>query len=338
MGGIKMPSNPKRFPRSLLLPLLVGLTGILSGCSGKNVAEKALKTLEQMVSPESQESEEPHIINGIEYQNNNQFYADTVSRLLSCIDNGDKDGVKELLCNALKCSEDIDERLDNLVDGFSGDITDVTEYEKNVHAGSASYGVDYTSAFLNNQFYIFTDKQIYCASVSICPLDEKHEDGEDIVGIYSICFETLDYAVGDAETTDTGSVEAAGHACYIDAFYGDSTNYLPVQNGMNKDSIMVYRILPNAGEGGSYEEVLAWDNRDFESFEAAFGEPYAASTRNDNDVYFTDGYMYKLNDSYKYAAITVFRDTGKINSLCIIDISAYRNDEKDDVIFEPEGD
>jgi hypothetical protein len=34
----------------------------------------------------------------------------------------------------------------------------------------------------------------------------------------------------------------------------------------------------------------------------------------------------------------VFRDTGKINSLRIIDISAYRNDDEDDVIFEPEGD
>jgi hypothetical protein len=116
----------------------------------------------------------PNILFGCRrYQNNNQFYADTVSRLLSCIDNGDKDGVKKLLCNALKCSEDIDEQIDNLVDGFSGDITDVTEYEKNVVAGSTSYGVDYTSTFLDNQFYIFTDKQIYCASVSICPLDEK---------------------------------------------------------------------------------------------------------------------------------------------------------------------
>jgi hypothetical protein len=330
-----MSINQKRFTRSLLLILIVGITGMLSGCSGKNAVEKALETLEQNVTTESRET---HIINGIEYQNNNQFYADTVSRLLSCIDSGDKDGVKQLLCNALKCSEDIDERLDNLVDGFSGDITDVTEYEKNVHAGSASYGVDYTSVFLDNQFYIFTDEQIYCASVSICPLDEKHEDGEDIVGIYSICFETLDYAVGDAETTDTGSVEAAGHSCHIDAFYGDSTNYLPVQNAKNKDGIMVYRILPNAGEGGSYEEVLAWNSRDFESFKAAFGEPYAASTRNDNDFYSTDCYVYALSDSYKYAAISVFRDSGKINSLKIIDISAYRNDDEDDVIFEPEGD
>jgi hypothetical protein len=101
---------------------------------------------------------------------------------------------------------------------------------------------------------------------------------------------------------------------------------------------MVYRILPNAGEGGSYEEVLAWNSRDFESFKAAFGEPYAASTRNDNDFYSTDCYVYALSDSYKYAAISVFRDSGKINSLKIIDISAYRNDEEDDVIFEPEGD
>lgn len=44
------------------------------------------------------------------------------------------------------------------------------------------------------------DKQVYNAYVAICPLDEKHEDGEDVVGVYVIHIETLDYDSGEINT------------------------------------------------------------------------------------------------------------------------------------------
>ncbi len=317
--------------------LLVVLSCSLSGCSSSGVKEEAGNDFtEPYISSENQDDDGIHTINGIEYQNNNQFYADTVTQLLTCIDEGNKEGVKTLLCNALKDYEHIDDNIDNLVDGFKGDITSVTEYGQNT-VSSSSYGEDYTSAFLSDSFYVTTDEQIYSVYVAICPLDEKHDDGENIVGIYAIQIETLDYASEDIERPDYDVIEVANKGCFLQSLYGDSSNYLPVQNAANHDSIMIYRLLPNAGYGGSYEEVLAWDNRDYKSFKEAFGEPYAESIRNGkSDTNRTYCYMYKLTDSDKYAAITVFPDTDKINSLRIEDIYAYRNDEADDVILEPE--
>jgi len=40
-----------------------------------------------------------------------------------------------------------------------------------------------TSAFLSDEFYITTDKQVYYALVAICPIDEKHEDGAELVRV-----------------------------------------------------------------------------------------------------------------------------------------------------------
>lgn len=308
------------------LALLFVLVGLLSGCSVGEYIENAT---------DNQADGEEHVINGIEYHYNNQFYADTVTQLLTCIDDGDKEGVRTLLCDALKNDECIDENIDALVDGFEGDIISVTEYGQS-SVGSASYGEDYTSAFLSNSFYITTDEQVYSAYVAICPLDEKHEDGEDIVGIYVIHIETLDYDSGDRERPDFESIEVAKQSCYVQAFYGDSRDYLPVQSAMNRDGIVLYRILPNAGEGGRYEDMAGWDSRDYDSFQTVFGEPYAACTRNDMKSDITDGYIYKLTDSEMYAAITVYRDTGLINTLRIIDINAYRNDEEDEIILEHE--
>ena len=67
---------------------------------------------------------------------------------MDCIDEGDKDGVRALLCSALKNNENIDKNIEELVDGFEGDNISVTEYGQNTMK-SGSYGNDYASAFLS---------------------------------------------------------------------------------------------------------------------------------------------------------------------------------------------
>ncbi len=320
----KVLEMKKRIKSDFILVIMFVSIFLLSGCS-----------MEQDSSSDKQGDGETHIINGIEYHYNNQFYADTVTQLLTCIDEGDKEGVRTLLCSALKNNESIDENIEGLVDGFEGDIIRVTEYGQN-STSSGSYGNDYTSAFLSKEFYITTDKQVYNAYVAICPLDEKHEDGEDVVGVYVIHIETLDYDSGDREIPDFDSIEVAEQDCYVQAFYGESKDYLPVQSAMNKDGIVLYRILPNAGNGGNYADMLNWDSRDFDRFKTVFGEPYAACTRNDMKSLIADGYIYKLKDSEKYASVTVYRDSGEINTLRIMDINRYRNDKEDDVILDHE--
>ncbi len=119
-------------------------------------------------------------------------------------------------------------------------------------------------------------------------------------------------------------------------FYGDGKAYLPVQSATDRDCIVLYRVLPDAGEGGSYEELLCWNSRDFESFKTVFGEPYAASVDIDRKSLIADAYLYRLKDNEKYAMVTVYRDTGIINTLRIVDIHRYRNDKEDITVLEHE--
>lgn len=137
-----------------------------------------ISSLALVISLSSCAIKETPIINGVEYKYNDQFYADTVDQLLTYIDDGDKDGVKSLLCNGLKNSDGIDADIQALIDGFEGDIIRTTEYEKDTVSASSS-GKNYTSAFLSRSFYIITDKQKYGVYIAVCPIDEKHDDGED---------------------------------------------------------------------------------------------------------------------------------------------------------------
>ena len=81
-----------------------------------------ISSLALVISLSSCAIKETPIINGVEYKYNDQFYADTVDQLLTYIDDGDKDGVKSLLCNGLKNSDGIDADIQALIDGFEGDI------------------------------------------------------------------------------------------------------------------------------------------------------------------------------------------------------------------------
>lgn len=97
-----------------------------------------ISSLALVISLSSCAIKETPIINGVEYKYNDQFYADTVDQLLTYIDDGDKDGVKSLLCNGLKNSDGIDADIQALIDGFEGDIIRTTEYEKDTVSASSS--------------------------------------------------------------------------------------------------------------------------------------------------------------------------------------------------------
>ena len=275
-----------------------------------------------------------YVVNGIEYKDNNQFYVHTVDLLLSYIDDSDKDGVKSLLCNGLKNAESIDEDIAALVDGFEGEIIRTTEHEYNT-LSSGSYGAKNASAFLSRSFYIITDKQKYGAYIAVCPFDEKHDEGEDLVGVYAIGIRTLDYMAGDVERTQYGTaIEIADSRCYVAHYYGDGNNYLVAQVGTQYDVNELCRII-NPESVINYDDLIAWNSRDFGSFQEKFGPPYSESLKNSRENVISDKYIYKISDSDKYAIVVVFRDSGIINVLSIKDIeSRWSEDNKYEYILE----
>ena len=77
--------------KKVIAGVLIGLTLGLTGCSVSKLINYEVK-----------------VINGIEYHSDDQFYKDTAEKFLSYLDARDKEGMKSLLCNALKNHEDID--------------------------------------------------------------------------------------------------------------------------------------------------------------------------------------------------------------------------------------
>lgn len=248
------------------------------------------------------------------------FYAETVDSLLKYIDDGDKDGVKSLLCNGLKNSKDIDAKIEALVEGFEGDIVRTTKHDTNTFsAGSA--GKNYNSAFLSQMFYIITDKQKYGIYVAVCPIDEKDEEGEDLIGIYNVYIRTLDYQAGDIKAKEVEEIKIANHICRVTSNYGDSSNYLVAQTGTKFESIDLYRII-NPQSIVTYDDITAWTSRDFSSFQDKFGSPYAENLDNASEHVAADVYIYEISDSDKYAIVAVGRESGVINALSVVDIDS----------------
>lgn len=310
----------------ICLALALGLMMSLSSCAITSLLKK-----------------EVPIINGVEYKNNDQFYADTVDLLLTYIDEGNKEGVRSLLCQGLKDSKDIDANIASLVEGFEGDIVRTTKHETGTEVAS-SIGKNGNSAFLSKTFYVITDKQKYWVSVDICPLDETHDDGEDLVGIYRLFIKTLDYISGDveenaAERKKIEGIKIANHNCYVASQYGDSSNYLVAQVGTRYDVIDLYRII-NPQSIVTYDDVTAWTSRDFIRFQERFGPPYAENLRNVMVYVGADGYIYKISDSDKYALVGVDRENGLINALSVKDIDSRwsKENQYERILYYPRKD
>ena len=131
----------KRIKRACTV-LLIGLFGFtLSGCME---ADEIKDAIESALSDDSTAI----TVNGVEYEDSYEYAIYAVEELMACIDDGDKDGVKALLCSALKNDENTDEYVEALVDGFEGDIVSTTLY-KRFQTPNSSYGEGYNSAFMN---------------------------------------------------------------------------------------------------------------------------------------------------------------------------------------------
>lgn len=144
----------------------------------------------------------------------------------------------------------------------------------------------------------------------------------------------MDYECGDIERNTVNTIEIADHNCCVASGYGDSSNYLVAQTGNKYEVIDIYRII-NPESIVKYDDITAWDSRDFLSFKEKFGSPYAESLDNEKTSVLSDVYIYEISDSNKYAIVAVDRDSGSINSLSVKDIdSRWSEDNKYQYILE----
>ena len=77
---------------------------------------------------------------------------------LKYIDDGDKAGLKKMLCNGLLDMDDTDVGIDALLDGFKGDITDTTYISGDLEAKkTAQWSKTEAVACYESEFYVYTD-------------------------------------------------------------------------------------------------------------------------------------------------------------------------------------
>ena len=146
----------------------------------------------------------------------------------------------------------------------------------------------------------------------------------------------MDYESGDIECNTANTIEIADHNCCVASGYGDSSSYLVVQTGNKYEVIDIYRII-NPQSIVKYDDITAWNSRDFLSFKEKFGAPYAESLDNDKEHVLADVYMYEISDSNKYAIVAVGRDDGSINALSVKDIDIrWSEDNEYEYILENE--
>ncbi len=124
-----------------------------TGCSVSDIVpEPESQTYSKIEKPYTDKAEIDH------HQEN--IYKRTVAGTLRYIDNGDKAGLKKMLCKGLNDMKDTDVEIDALLDGFKGDITDTTYISGDLGVGFSLQIIDISELYgKQDREYIYNYKK-----------------------------------------------------------------------------------------------------------------------------------------------------------------------------------
>ena len=129
--------------------------------------------------------------------NDSNIYKRTVVGTLKYIDDGNKAGLKKMLCKGLLDMKDTDAEIDALLDGFKGDIKDTTYISGDLGARTtAQWSKTEAVACYESDFYVYTDKETYYVKLDMCSVNDRESDGKDSVGVTRLQVMTLDKKYG----------------------------------------------------------------------------------------------------------------------------------------------
>ena len=172
-----------------LLILIISVI-FLTGCSLSDVVPEPESQPYSMIEKPYKDRTE------IDHHSEN-IYKRTVAGTLKYIDDGDKAGLKKMLCKGLLDMDDIDTEIDALLDGFKGDITDTTYITGDLGARTtAQWSKTEAVACYESEVYVYTDKETYYVKLDMCSVNDRESDGKDSVGVTRLHVTTLDKRYG----------------------------------------------------------------------------------------------------------------------------------------------
>ncbi len=272
------------------------------------------------------------------------IYKRTVAGTLKYIDNGDKAGLKKMLCKGLLDMKDTDAEIDALLDGFKGDITDTTYISGDLEARkTAQWSKTEAVECYESEFYVYTDKETYYVKLDMCSVNDREADGKDSVGVTRLHVITLDkrygmkvdsgfeeggskeyqdkYTFGDGVTRDINTKIVGVSQCSILSEYGNSNGYQVLNTSTVWSDNDVWK-LTGTTDSIRLEDLKKIDYTDEAAVRKVFNnmEPYATSEGD------THCRLYNLADSDKKVHVYSDNfsdgdDSYRVKFVQIIDIS-----------------
>ena len=271
-------------------------------------------------------------------------YKRTVAGTLKYIDDGNKAGLKKMLCKGLLDMDDTDAEIDALLDGFKGDITDTTYISGDLGARkTAQWSKNESVECYESEFYVYTDKEPYYVKLDMCSVNDREADGKDSVGVTRLLVTTLDkrygmevnsgfeeggpteytdeYTFGDGVTREVNTKIVGVSQCSILSEYGNSDGYQVLNTSNDWSDNDVWK-LTGTDDSISLEELKKIDYTDEAAVRSVFNsmEQYATSEAD------THCRLYNLSDSDKIVHVYSDNffdgdDSYRVKFVQIIDIS-----------------
>ena len=287
--------------------------------------------------------------------NDSNIYKRTVVGTLKYIDDGDKAGLKKMLCKGLLDMKDTDAEIDALMDGFKGDIKDTTYISGDLGARTtAQWSKTEAVACYESDFYVYTDKETYYFKLDMCSVNDRESDGKDSVGVTRLQVMTLDkkygmkvesgykdgsteytdkYIYGDGTTKDAKTKIVGVSPCNIFSDYGSSDGYEVLNTSKGWDNNDVWKPT-GTKDSISMEDLKKIDYTDEKAVREVFNSMEQYATTEDD----THCRLYNLKDSDK--KVHVYSDNYgdgdegyRVKFVQIIDISELYEEQDREYIY-----
>lgn len=274
----------------LLLCCIMGLTG----CA---LTDFAKGFMNGFIESQSVSANKP-------LDNKKQLFVDTMEQFITCLDNQDKEGMKELFAKGvLEQDEDLDNQIERLFKFYEGNTTKNTLLSSVRNGFSEHKGTDYGIIVhdVSTWFYIYTDKQIYVCDATVRITDDKGELGK---GIKTLSVMTEEVKVVDDVKFPTelglNLIEDLEGEYNIRIVSGSSYIFTDYDRALTSEEI----------------ETFIKEEKSMNRFRTTFGEPNA------DKGYFVIYELQKEAGECRFLEMFVDEDTGKIRK-------AYVSNEHD---------
>nr|MCR4688271.1 hypothetical protein [Saccharofermentans sp.] len=250
---------------------------------------------------------------------------------VSALDDGDTDVIESLCSDKLLDMEGTYDLIEEMVDGFEGDVIDTSVLPTDLASRTYSHWSKTDPIdFYDHEFYIYTTDQTYWVTLSLYSI----VGDDDYIGLNRIRILTIDktfnmdISPAEEENVDRYDFEDGTSAemllddsCGILVCYGDSSDYIAVNIGVGT-AFKVYK-LTGGGDVLSRDDI---DDVDWTDEEEAYKfledvEPYAFGEDSVVTGFYKSARFYYIEDSDEmlYVNITGDGEPQKVTFASIFD-------------------